>query len=781
MISAFTNKDTAIRRYLNGMGFSVVSIPPNSKGPNGFGWNKPGGYYEPQHVEDAIGFFREHPGWNLGLVHEPSNTAALDIDHNEYSRIAFEALGLDLIELLAAYPTPSIQGSPTKLAKPIFRVPSGASLVAKKLAWPHPDGPDPITGKPRRVTVFELRAGDVQDVLPPSRHPLGVNYNWHVSPDECPIAELPPEILDLWEHWSDYEHDLLSACPWEKPKPKQPPKLQRHQTDKGSNSVIQAFNQAHDMRELLKKCGYKPKGNDRFIAPGSTSGMPGVKIFEDDRVYSHHGSDPLAGSHSHDAFSVYTLLKHGGNVNVAVREAARFLGIEAEGAWDPGVPPIGEEGIMALHCEQTGKDNLDEGEESERPILIGPEQDENQTGIPELCLEIPERLISNAPGIMSTYIEWYLDSARNPEPVYAFSSCIAFATAVIGIRRYLTDTYLNTISITLGPTESGKEAIVRMLSRALTQVKNLACIPSLERAFASPQGAWWALAKNGPTLLFDTELGKLLEDAQRPGQNQGLVTELLRLHDAVLYEDVPPIRYSLRQKKNVEEMPSLQNPFLSVHGTATPMFYAKAKALAAEDGTLNRFLILNCEGNAKARDGENAKPLPGAIVTFARELNKPTQELKWEPGAQKYQRERIDALKEERNSAPGTWGRFGIRSSRLALLSCVCRSDTVVRKTTDMEWACDIVEHSNRIATLKFQEYGGLAASESEALTRSIQAAFKHPMAKKNKGVINRRLLSRYCWAWRKADLLLRERAVSHMEKAREIIPCNGGWKLGDK
>jgi putative DNA primase/helicase len=68
--------------------------------------------------------------------------------------------------------------------------------------------------------------------------------------------------------------------------------------------VIQAFNQAHDVRELLKKHGYEPKGTDRFIAPGSTSGLAGIKVFDDGRAYSHHGSDPLANGHSHDPFSV---------------------------------------------------------------------------------------------------------------------------------------------------------------------------------------------------------------------------------------------------------------------------------------------------------------------------------------------------------------------------------------------------------------------------------------------------------------------------------------------
>jgi len=119
-----------------------VPILPGSKAPIGAGWNQPGGYYEPGHIETALAFFKNNPRHGIGLVHGPSGSAALDIDHNEYTRIAFAELGFDLTELLSAYPTPSIRGNPEKLAKPIYRVPSGVTLTTKKLSWPHSEGPD---------------------------------------------------------------------------------------------------------------------------------------------------------------------------------------------------------------------------------------------------------------------------------------------------------------------------------------------------------------------------------------------------------------------------------------------------------------------------------------------------------------------------------------------------------------------------------------------------------------------------------------------------------------
>jgi putative DNA primase/helicase len=134
----FTVRDSAIRYYLGNLGFSIVPISPGSKAPTTKQWNQPGGYYEPRHIETALGFFKIHPKHNLGLVHGPSNTTAFDIDHNEYTRIAFAALGLDLTELLSAYPTPRIRGNPEKLAKPIYKLPAGVTLTCNDLKTSEP-------------------------------------------------------------------------------------------------------------------------------------------------------------------------------------------------------------------------------------------------------------------------------------------------------------------------------------------------------------------------------------------------------------------------------------------------------------------------------------------------------------------------------------------------------------------------------------------------------------------------------------------------------------------
>ena len=104
----------------------------------------------------------------------------------------------------------------------------------------------------------------------------------------------------------------------------------RPRTGPQATGVIEAFNAAHDLPALLQRHGYKPARGNRWLWPGSTTGMPGV-VFNPDtgRVFSAHTADPLHNeTHARDTFDAWCVLEHGGDVRAAVREAARILGME---------------------------------------------------------------------------------------------------------------------------------------------------------------------------------------------------------------------------------------------------------------------------------------------------------------------------------------------------------------------------------------------------------------------------------------------------------------------
>jgi putative DNA primase/helicase len=261
----------------------------------------------------------------MGVLHADSGTFALDADMSgDHVALALAAGGVDYADLLSAG-TPAIRGNPAKPAKLLYRTPPGLELRAHKLPWMHRDD------SAKREVVFELRTHRVQDVLPPTIHPeTREPYAW-VDRPRCreDIPCIPEALLRLAREWSAALPAMEAACPWAPPPAPKADTARTRGTDSERHhdgpSVIAAFNAQVPVTTVLARNGYKQCGT-RWVAPGSTSGTPGVVVF-DGRVYSHHGSDALAGDHSHDAFSAFTLLEHQGNVTGAVRAASLELGL----------------------------------------------------------------------------------------------------------------------------------------------------------------------------------------------------------------------------------------------------------------------------------------------------------------------------------------------------------------------------------------------------------------------------------------------------------------------
>ncbi|KAJ17045.1 DUF5906 domain-containing protein [Pseudomonas aeruginosa] len=348
-------------------------IEPGNKIPKGKAWQRPGGYYTD--AAQAEAFWSKHPKHNMGAVLGPSRVCSLDVDDVPSTRqVLWDCLGLDLDALPVAYPT--VVGNPERF-RILFKVPDGVELSRHSLSWPNEKDPDGsklkltqaaiLAAKERgdkeqlekmqaqadslkRFTVFELRAGQVQDVLPPSIHPgTGKPYTWRKPPTDDGLPVLPNDLLNIWQNWDIFKRDAEAACPWApKAAPKKPTKAKpKPAAPAGSSrSVIDAFNQAHDVESLLAAHGYIQRGT-KWLCPHSSTGLPGVTISEG-KVYSHHGSDPLGNGHQNDAFDVFCILDHNGNDREAVKAAARLLGIERESRREEPLP----EGVASEAVQQ---------------------------------------------------------------------------------------------------------------------------------------------------------------------------------------------------------------------------------------------------------------------------------------------------------------------------------------------------------------------------------------------------------------------------------------------
>ncbi len=326
--------------HLAAGGFVLVPIPQGTKGPRVEGWNSDREQWilTPSAARE---YLQQHPGAGVGLLHSESQTCALDVD-SEHAARALAPVGVDLAALLESNPY-RVRGK--RGEKPLFRVPDGLSLTRKALAWPDPSGKKGPGGRPQPLTLFELRGGPLQDVLPPSIHPeTGQPYAWAgpVPASVRDLPELPAELLGLWERWAVLEPVMKAACPWASTPPTALPLPREPGSWSGDGgSVVDAFNTSRTVGEMLKAHGYKGPERGPWLCPGSSSGQAGVRLLPaatsggHAAVYSHHASDPLGDGWARDAFGVWALLEHGVDLQTAspderrevVKAAARFLGL----------------------------------------------------------------------------------------------------------------------------------------------------------------------------------------------------------------------------------------------------------------------------------------------------------------------------------------------------------------------------------------------------------------------------------------------------------------------
>ena len=171
-------------------GWKLVPIPPGTKGPRSYGWNKAGAEIQSQSDLPS--------GYGIGLAHAYSGTMALDIDSWD---TAVEVLKRANVDLNALYDAPDaviIDSGRQGRGKLLYQMPDGYTLPSRKVI---------IDG----VTVYEIRCATsanltVQDVLPPTIHPETQQpYRWAGRGHWTRLPMIPDALMALWEGMIEQE------------------------------------------------------------------------------------------------------------------------------------------------------------------------------------------------------------------------------------------------------------------------------------------------------------------------------------------------------------------------------------------------------------------------------------------------------------------------------------------------------------------------------------------------------------------------------------------------
>ena len=574
-----------ISDYCSKLGWYLVTIPAGSKGPTRFGWQKrEQALSDPQAAQE---YYEQNPTHNVGLLHDASGTCAVDIDNVEYTKIIFDELGIDFSLLMNS--APQIVGRENR-GKLLFKAPP--DLVTHKISWPTKDDPR------KTEVVFELRAGAVQDVLPPSIHPdTGREYEWAGKSIWDGLPELPHQLLTLWREWDRFRPQLQNMCPW-KPAPEfQPPRKPRPKSD--GTSVIDTFNEAYDMHTLLEQYGYKRTGRNRYLSPNSTSGLAGVKLFDDGRAYSHHASDPFDSAHSFDAFELWMQYEHQGNMTKAVKEAATLLNVTQDEEYEYDREAIEHGALVAAQILKTPA-----------PKDKGPLDD------------VPESLLS-VPGILQDVVNYYTVTAIKPQPQFAVQAAIAFGSVVMG-RRWVTDqrNFSSLFFLNIGETGSGKEHTKTVLENLLEEAQLEELIGPA--GYTSGSGVVSSLTKKPTHVSVIDELGRQLQAAAAKGMQHkadGItaIMEVFGRQDGTLRQQGYATNTMKKSEaENLEKV--IKRPSLTLVGMSTPFEFLKAISGGdVASGLLNRFIIVKSEIGVQMSQKKRQSSISDRLAKWAKD------------------------------------------------------------------------------------------------------------------------------------------------------------------
>ena len=568
-------------------GWSLVGIPAGSKAPTTFGW---------QQRATPPSYWETHENANMGLLHGPSGTCALDIDHMENTRTIFEALNIDLDAILDQ--APRIVGRPDR-GKAIFAVPAGVDLTTRKISWP-------VQGDPRRTdVVFELRAGSVQDVLPPSIHPdTGKPYTWAGRSWGLPLLPVPDQLLTIWTQWDRFRPQLQSLCPWAPKRDEfKPPKKHRRAGDDQVN-VIEAYNQSTTIVESLEVAGYRRFGN-RWLSPNSSSKIPGVIVFEDGRAYSHHASDPFDPSHSFDAFDVFCHYEHLGNVTAAVRAAAESLELDK----------------MPQAPSEADREAQRHGARVAEVIMVGGNREAKSDAQKAEVQDIPKHLLT-IHGVLGEIVKYSAATSIKRQPQFDVQTALAIGSVVMG-RRFVTN-YRNMSSLyflNVAKTGTGKEHANSVIEDVLDAVGLIHLRGP--NGYTSSSGVLSTLHDKPCHITVIDEFGSYLQSASAKG-NQHKADAMVMLMEAFgrQTKTLRNLGYATtgmteQQKKSMQV--EIRSPSISLMGMTTPeTFYSAIGSKDVASGLLNRILIVESRRPRELSRKPQMVDVPQSIIDWCR-------------------------------------------------------------------------------------------------------------------------------------------------------------------
>jgi len=354
------------------------------------------------------------------------------------------------------------------------------------------------------------------------------------------------------------------------------------------------FSARGDVRAILEKHGWartRDGENEHWRRPGKETGMSATLKDHVLYVFSSNAA-PFEPNTPYSPFAVYALLEHSGDFE----QAARALRAEGYGSDEPDDSEVDVSAIVAK-ADAYVPDTTDTGGAALQKADPGP---------------IPDRLFE-VPGFVARVMDFTLANAPYPNVGLAFSGAITLQSYLCG-RKVQTPTNArpNIYLLALASSGAGKDFPRKVNSRVLFEIGQIA---SLGDKFASGQGIQDALLRSPAMLFQNDEMDGVLRQINfdREGKQESIPSILLTVFTSA--DDVYPIRVKAGQK----EASHIDQPHLTLFGTATPQhFYESLSQRMLTNGLFARMIIVDIGRRGHGQLPGSPRSLPAGILATAR-------------------------------------------------------------------------------------------------------------------------------------------------------------------
>ena len=458
------------------------------------------------------------------------------------------------------------------------------------------------------------------------------------------------------------------------------------------------FNSRGAVRDVLRQHGWSlARGgeNEYWRRPGKTSGWSATLKGHTFYVFSSNAA-PFEPNQHYSPFAVYTLLDHGGDYEQAAR-SLRTSGFGGDCATD------NTDGLDISAIVGQGVESLADDSDIEAD---GPEIADPGT--------IPEHLFA-VPGLVAEVMEFTLANAPYPNVGLAFCGAMALQSYLCGRKVQTTDDLRpNIYLLALASSGTGKDFPRKVNSRVLFEIGH---ISALGDKFASGQGIQDALLRSNAMLFQNDEMDGVLRQINfdRDSKLESIPNILLTLYTSA--DAVYPIRVKAGQK----EASSIDQPHLTLFGTATPQyFYESLSQRMLTNGLFARMMIVDIGKRGRGQRPGSARHVPDSVlqkarwwaefqpgraggnlhqihpdprpVPFTPEAEEAVDRLQW-MGEDEYAK--ADAAGDEMSRA--AWSRTCENAKKLALLyACSENHEDPVIGLPAVEWATEFAMHQTR-------------------------------------------------------------------------------------